>query len=219
MEPDLIQTGDGSHSLFDPKTNDSFHSIHGAITESRYIFIDNGLKLIKKNNISVLEIGFGTGLNAYLSLLYATDSGKQIRFHSIEKYPLKKEIYHKLNYAKVLKSNPDIFIKLHQATWNVEQKITDAFSLHKIKADLTAITTYPTNYDLVMYDAFAPDKQPEMWSEDIIKLISSYTYPGSIWVTYTSKGTIKRILGNTGFRVERIAGPPGKRHILRGIKT
>lgn len=216
----IITTGDGSHSLLNTALNETYHSVHGAIRESKHVFIKEGLefflKTTGKKEVRILEIGFGTGLNAFLSALYATQSGIQLYYQSWEKFPIEKDVYTKLNYAAELGSN-ELFLELHEAAWNSSVGVTDVFSLEKRNGDLI-VDSLPGNegYDIVYYDAFAPSKQAEMWTLDVLKKTTGQLNRNGVWVTYCAKGQLKRDLKTLGLRVESLPGPPGKREMLRG---
>jgi tRNA U34 5-methylaminomethyl-2-thiouridine-forming methyltransferase MnmC len=214
--PEIIYTEDGSHTLFVPELKEHYHSTYGAIQESRHVYLKEGLKYSPANPVIIFEVGFGTGLNALLTLLYANESKRFVNYSSIELFPVSNQIVKKLNYSYLLEA-ADSFNKLHEAEWNKTIKISEYFSLHKINADLTSYEL-DVNSDVVYFDAFAPNIQPEMWTEAIFnKLFQSMNKDG-ILTTYSSKGKIKRIMQDAGFHVEKIAGPPGKREMLRGIK-
>ena len=214
-------TEDGSHTLFVPGLNEHYHSTHGAIQESMHVFIDAGLRHCAKSDIKVLEIGFGTGLNAFLTLLEAEKSSRKIDFTSLEFYPLSITDAEKLNYARLIDpSKKDVFDELHKAKWEVWNQITLYFSLLKMKFDFSKPTDFcPENqFDVIFFDAFAPEKQPEMWTQEIFDKIYSVSSENAILTTYCAKGVVRRMLQAAGFVVERLPGPPGKREILRARK-
>ncbi len=221
MNKEFIITEDGSHTIYLPEIDEHYHSVHGAIQESMHIYIGEGLFQTTKKTINILEIGFGTGLNAYLTCCYAIQKDLNINYFSIEKYPLTEAEYSKLNYSKnIFPEFSNIFEQMHQADWDTEIKISPKFTLHKIHADLL---TFPfkliPQYDLVYYDAFAPGKQPEMWSDEILQKIAATVKKDGIFVTYCAKGTVRRALTSSGFLMNRIPGPIGKKEILRGKKS
>ena len=213
----IFETADGSQSIFIEGLNESYHSIHGAKQESMHVFIENGLQLIKNKNINILEVGFGTGLNCLLSFEYAIKNNKNILFTTIEKYPLEKEEWQKLNFSDQNISQK-FFKNIHLCNWGNEHLITPYFRLHKSEADLTSFIPKENSCDIIYFDAFAPNVQPELWTEQVFtKMYNALTNNG-ILTTYSSKGTVKQALRNAGFKVIRIQGPQGKRHILRAIK-
>lgn len=209
-------TADGSHTLYIPEMEEHYHSVNGAIQESRHIFIHAGVKhLPAKEHLRILEIGFGTGLNALLTLL---ETDIPIEYFTIERYPLPAEIVSSLNYADIVcPDRKGLFAALHTATWNTAVSITDRFTLYKIQADSNTCL-FPEGIDIVYYDAFAPDKQPEMWTPDIFAKLYEATTGGGILVTYCAKGSVRRMMKEAGYSVERIPGPPGKREMLRATK-
>lgn len=218
MNSDLLLTSDGSHTLFVPEIDECYHSTHGAIQESRHIFIEAALKQIEKPEINVFEVGFGTGLNALLALVEAGRSGSSIHYTTLEKYPVAAEKAFLLNYPAMLDVNyKDVFDKMHTCLWDEQVEITPFFEIEKIKCDFTDFQ-HKSTYDVVFFDAFSPEKQPEMWSQEQFEKIYAHCNPGAILTTYCAKGIVRRALQNAGFEVERLAGPPGKREILRAIK-
>ncbi len=219
MNSELKLTDDGSHTLFVPEIDECYHSSHGAVQESRHIFIEAGLKQCQKDEICVLEVGFGTGLNGFLALLEAERSGKKIHYIALEKYPVDVEKAILLNYPKLIDSEKqDIFNLLHTSTWNEPIEITPYFTLHKIETDFTQYF-HSQPYDVVFFDAFSPEKQTEMWSvEQFGKVYESCNF-GAVLTTYCAKGMVRRAMQDAGFKVERLPGPPGKREILRGVKA
>lgn len=211
-------TEDGSHTLYIPELDEHYHSVFGAIQEAVHIYINAGLNHCDKEKINVLEAGFGTGLNTFLTYIEAENQGKQINYNSIELYPLEKDITANLNYAETIGyGKPEIFKALHEAQWNKETEISSHFRLTKIQDDLTT-HNFQGPYDVVYYDAFAPEVQPELWSADIFKKIYESMTPGGILTTYCVKGIVKRALKGCGFEIKRLPGPPGKREMLRATK-
>jgi len=215
----IIKTHDGSESLFVEELNEHYHSIHGARNESLHVFIQNGLisTLKYKNSIRILELGFGTGLNALLSLLEIQNQDSRIHYTGIEKYPLEEELWSKLNYAQN-ETESLLFKKLHQCNWDNTTEIAPNFELLKLKADIDSYSFEQNNFDIVYFDAFAPTKQSELWSDSIFSKMFSYMKPGAILVTYCAKGEVRRTMIRCGFQVERLPGPPGKREMLRALK-
>lgn len=218
----IIQTEDGSSSLMHTGLNETYHSIHGAIQESRHVFIEAGLnKLLlnsRINNISVLEVGFGTGLNALLTLLMTKSQGVQVTYTAIETFPLSLEILSLLNYSSVLEATIE-FQSIHQGDWNVLAQITENFFLEKQNRKIQDAVFEKRSFDLIYFDAFAPSKQPEMWELPILKKIVEAMKPNGIFVTYSAKGQLKRDLVSLGLSVEKIPGPTGKREMIRAIKS
>ena len=218
MDSELKITSDGSHTLYVPSLDEHYHSHYGAITESKHIFIGAGLASLTSRNISILEVGFGTGLNALLTALYAGEHKIRVTYTSLEKYPLDPEIVQQLNYGMLTGSNgTELFEAIHSAPWGAPVMITEWFSLKKMQADLTADDPEGL-FDLVFFDAFGPDKQPEIWTEEVMRRIAAVTRPGSVFVTYSAKGSLKRMLRALGFDVTLLPGPPGKRVMTRAVK-
>lgn len=218
-QPIIKQTADGSYTLFDPVRGDTYHSMNGAVQESQHVFINAGLQQIKKTNIKIFEMGFGTGLNALLTWGEAHQKKLEIGYDAIEAFPVSSDVVHSLNYRKLDTGLPSIsFLQLHLAEWDtmveLEHKV---FSIRKIAADFSTYK-FSKKYDLFYYDAFAPDMQAEMWEESLFKKIFSALNEGGIIVTYCAKGEVRRRLEHTGFIVERLAGPAGKREMLRARK-
>ena len=219
MDKKLIKTTDGSHTVVDTKTNETYHSENGAINESIHVYIQNGLSRTTKDEINILEIGFGTGLNALLTYQYALGHAKQINYFSIEKFPLGQEIIEQLNYPGQLKIEKEIFLKLHSCKWANWEQINNNFKLFKQQTDLTEFDfSKLKNIDLVYFDAFSPSKQPELWTVKIFEQLYQIMCPNALLATYSSAGTVKRALRATGFTVKRKPGPKGKFHILNAFK-
>jgi tRNA U34 5-methylaminomethyl-2-thiouridine-forming methyltransferase MnmC len=215
---ELIITSDGSHSIYIPELDEHYHSIHGAVQESTFIFIKNGLEYCMADPISVLEVGFGTGLNALLTAVSSMEGTREVCYTSIEKYPLGEKIIGSLNHYKFAGQNgKEIFQKIHSSPWDTQVNICKNFDLKKIKTDLTK-EQLSGRYDLIYFDAFGPDKQPEMWTEKIFAGISSVTGKNGVLVTYSAKGEVKRSLRACGFEVTLLPGPPGKRQMIRAVK-
>ncbi len=217
MKPKTVETADGSHSLYLESLDEHYHSIKGAIQESRYVFIEAGLKQKPEEQLRILEIGLGTGLNALLTMQQIESTGQKVHYTSIEKYPLDKAITDQLNYAQITGMDNDLFQNIHNTAWESEQKITDMFYLEKIETDFVGWKPDKT-YDLIYFDAFGPDKQPEMWTLAIFEKLFKCTNPGGILTTYSAKGAVRRWMEFAGYEVERIPGPPGKKHMTRATK-
>ncbi|MCW3806670.1 tRNA (5-methylaminomethyl-2-thiouridine)(34)-methyltransferase MnmD [Plebeiibacterium marinum] len=212
----IITSEDGSHTIFVPDLDEHYHSTHGAIQESMHVFIEAGLKQIQKKEISILEFGFGTGLNAFLTSINSAD--KKIYYHTLEKYPIDISTANKLNYKTAFEGKyTDIFIRLHEAEWEKETDINKNFRLLKTKCDFKN-ALFNKKYDLIYFDAFAPEKQPLLWSKDIFQKTYDALNKSGILTTYCAKGVVRRLMQEIGFKVERIPGPPGKREMIRAIK-
>jgi tRNA U34 5-methylaminomethyl-2-thiouridine-forming methyltransferase MnmC len=215
----LIKTSDGSHTLYVPCLNEHYHSVHGAVQESEFIFIRNGLACCDADPVNIFEVGFGTGLNALLTAVQSMDSNRSIIYTSIEKYPVEPGIIRSLNYPEFVgNTRKHLFELIHMAPWDETTVISDKFTLRKIKGDITR-EQLKGNYDLIYFDAFGPDKQPEMWSPEMLNKIAAITKKNGLLVTYSAKGEVRRNLGENGFIVTLLPGPPGKRHIIKAVKS
>lgn len=220
MKPEIKITADGSPTLYLAAMDEHYHSTFGAIQESQHVFIRAGFDLCPGNDIRVLEIGFGTGLNCCLTLLAAIGSGKTVHYCTLEKYPLPAGIWQQLDYdAQLPAAGSGLFSSLHQAGWNKKIAIAPGFFLQKIEADLLQFdfAAMPT-FDLVYFDAFSPEKQPELWEQPVFERICAAMNEGGIVVTYCAKGAVRRAMQAAGMAVERIPGPPGKREMIRARK-
>ena len=211
----IVPTEDGSHTLYVPSIDEHYHSIHGAILESTHVFINNGLNVCTKSNITILEVGFGTGLNALLSLIYK--GNKDIQYVGIEKYPLSENEIKMLNHGFLVDN--ELFRQIHLCDWNKAVMISENFNLTKLHTDFLKLdfSIFPS-FDLIYFDAFAPEKQEEMWQEVNFYKIAQHTSIGGIFVTYCAKGEVRRRLERCGFKMTRIPGPPGKKEMLLGKK-
>lgn len=212
MKIEIITTSDGSHTLYLPHLNETYHSTHGALRESQHIFIEHGLRKVMEGGsspIRILEVGFGTGLNAWLTAQVEWP----VEYTSLELYPLEETVWSKLNYSD--HSEKELFETLHRAEWNKEVQITENFRMRKISEGLENVDLSGFLFDLVYFDAFAPSKQPEMWTEENFRKIKNQLAPGGILVSYCASGAFKRTLKVLGFEVEALAGPPGKKEMTR----
>lgn len=218
MERSLRLTEDGSHTLYVDKLDEPYHSTHGALQESMHVFIEQGLHTISKPALRILEIGFGTGLNALLTMQFAKQANQEVHYHAVEKYPLNRVEYSQLNFEQVIDGVPNGFLNLmHDAEWETPVQLSDRFTLFKEESDFRSMNP-PGNFDLVYFDAFSPDKQPALWSADVFSIIQKSTRPGAVLVTYSSKGVVRRTLISCGFKIEKIPGPPGKREMIRATR-
>jgi tRNA U34 5-methylaminomethyl-2-thiouridine-forming methyltransferase MnmC len=218
---ELITTSDGSHSLLNTSLDETYHSRHGAVQESNYVFLKQGLDYFIEQNspakIAILEIGFGTGLNAWLTFEHLQSNKAIIEYTSLETLPLPEKIWKSLNYAtsEDEKSN---FSKIHSAAWNQRVQITGQFHLHKIETRLQDFVTDKL-FDIIYFDAFAPNKQPEMWEFAMLKKVTGYLSQNGVFTTYCAKGQLKRDLKSLVLQVETLAGPPGKKEMVRAVKS
>ena len=211
----LQLTEDGSHTLYNNQVGECYHSVHGAKQESEHIFIEAALRYCPKRDIKLFEVGFGTGLNAWLTLQESAATGRRIAYTTVELYPVMPEVYQHLNYAT--KEDELLFRKLHGCEWGEIVKIIDGFTLNKLKQSLLE-TTFSETFDVIYFDAFSPEKQPELWSQEVFNKLYAVTASGGVLTTYCAKGVVRRALIQAGYEVERIPGPPGKRHILRAVR-
>lgn len=218
----LETTADGSHTLFVPGLNEHYHSVNGALQESESVFIKNGLYHVPAciKDINILEVGFGTGLNALLTVLEAKKQRRKINYVAIEPEPLEKQVLEQLNYSSIIRGTESAgyFKKLHDAGWVYPSFLSDYFIIRKIQARLEDITLRDSQFHLVYFDAFGPEVQPELWTREIfMQLYNCLQIEGTL-VTYSCKGTVKRALTAAGFKIEKLPGPPGKREVLRAMK-
>lgn len=243
--PQLEETEDGSLTLYTPRFGEHYHSTHGAVQESAHIYLGLGLRQRLEHwaepeavALRCFEVGFGTGLNALLSWREAERSHRLIHYYSIERYPIPAELYHQLHYELstadalstvggleqhsasegaplgCLEDSHSALMRLHEAAWDEDVTLSRYFVLHKISGDLNALP-FPSALDLVYYDAFSPESQPELWCEELFAQLRHCCRLGAILTTYCAKGEVRRRLERSGFSVERLPGPPGKREVLR----
>lgn len=223
MKREIIKTGDGSATIFLPEWNEHYHSKHGALQEARHVFIEMGLHhfIAKKpsESLSILEIGFGTGLNALITYFIAETTGIKTNYTGVEAYPVVLEELNALNYAKSVpeKDASEVFNKLHEAQWGKKEEISSFFKLQKEKMFFNDIRAEEA-YDLIFFDAFGPRVQPELWKEEIFSIMYRALNNEGVLVTYSAKGSVRRAMQAVGFLVERLPGPPGKREMLRATK-
>jgi len=206
MKRELQLTADGSHTVAIPDMNVTYHSTHGAIQESMHVFIQAGLQATQQPMVRIFEMGFGTGLNALLTLQHAM---APVYYYAVEQFPLTFKEVEGLNYSGVS--------LLHACPWNEDVQISDRFTLHKSHRSLLETTPGQT-FHLIYYDAFAPSAQPELWTKEVFDKLYAFLEPGGILVTYCSKGDVRRAMLAAGFTVEKLVGPPGKREMLRAKK-
>jgi tRNA U34 5-methylaminomethyl-2-thiouridine-forming methyltransferase MnmC len=221
MKREIIITQDGSHSIAIEQTNVTYHSRYGAIQESRHVYIESGLKklLDQKPCINIFEMGFGTGLNALLTLISAQENNQKIYYETIDEYFLEGQLLEKLNYCEQLERQDlrSTFIQLHNCEPGKEVSINSFFSFKKIQASLQNYI-FDRSFDIIFYDAFAPRAQPELWTEEIFTKLFAALDPNGFLVTYCSKGSVKRAMQAAGSVVEHLPGPLHKREILRAVK-
>lgn len=217
----IIRTEDGSHSLFDEVLNETYHSTRGARGESIHVFIKEGLKHYCEKSvqkeIKILEVGLGTGLNAFLSALEAEKIDGKLHFTSLEPFPVAPEFFHQFNYATTV-TEKELFLTIHECAWEQEIALTPYFSLLKTKATLENNGLQP-GFDLIYFDAFAPSKQPEVWTLDNLKKCFDLLKKGGVLTTYCAQGQFKRNLTTAGFSIETLQGAMGKKEMVRATKN
>lgn len=220
MNVQLKQTNDGSATLFVSEMNEQYHSLNGALTESNHVFLENGFVFHKTSHPVVFEVGFGTGLNCLLTANQAQLQQRPTCFITIEKFPLSRQILNQLDYGSLIPGNGvQLFNAIHESEWNILVEISPWFTLLKLKDDFTRLAwILPRKCDIIYFDAFGPDKQPEMWTEEVFIRLFENCQEGGVLVTYSAKGEVRRRLIAAGFKAERLPGPPGKKEMLRAIK-
>ncbi len=220
MKKEILKTTDGSYTLYVPELDETYHSTNGALQESNHVFIEAGLKFSALKNAAILEIGFGTGLNALTTFNEAIKSNLTIEFTSLEAFPLSWNEVAKLEYMHMEGfggfSKP--FEEMHLSKWGSFAEISDNFSLRKLNLKLQE-SSFENEFDIIYFDAFAPQIQPELWTEEIFALMYKALKSKGVLVTYCAKGTVKRALKAVGFELQSIPGPPGKREMSRAVKN
>lgn len=219
MKREIIQTSDGSTSIYLPELDETYHSRHGAIQEAKHVFIKNGLSLFSGKPVSVLEIGFGTGLNAFITFLEAEKNQQKIEYVGVDAFPVSLEDAEKMNYPKSLEAEDfsDVFTKMHQMDWEISVPLSEHFELKKEQKKFQEIND-SAKFDLIYFDAFGFRVQPELWSEAIFHSMFNALKQNGVLVTYACRSSIKNAMISNGFKVEKLAGPPGKREMLRAFK-
>lgn len=233
MKRKIITTSDGSKTIQIEEWNEQYHSIHGAIQEANHVFIKHGLLFYSENlnkhltkqncdsesnSINILEIGFGTGLNAFLTLIEAEKLNQKINYTGIEAYPVQLNEIEQLNYVDLISTqHKAIFEKLHDISWEKPQDISSRFKLEKQEKFFKDITA-KNQFNIIYFDAFGARVQPDLWTEDIFKIMYTSLKVNGVLVTYSAKGSVRRAMQAVGFTVERLPGPPGKREMLRAKK-
>lgn len=221
MQRKIITTKDNSKTLLIPDMNETYHSTHGALTEAEHIFIKHGIQQIstKKSSISVFEMGFGTGLNAILTYQFANKHQVKINYLTIEKYPLKSNEVSALNYSILLHLNQDeanAYNQMHSSVKPIQ--LSPYFDFKLITGDIKNTQLVENSFDIIYFDAFAPQHQPKLWEEDILLRMHNSLKPNGFLITYCAQGKFKRTLKSIGFEVVALKGPPGKREITKAIK-
>lgn len=220
MKRKIIQTLDGSTTIHIEDWDECYHSKFGAIQEAQHVFIKNGLSLFENCSISILEIGFGTGLNAFITFLESKKINQTIDYIGVEAYPVAFEEVRLMNYISELnaKNESAIFDKMHECNWEEPIILREDFLFTKRKQFFADIDDFE-KFDLIYFDAFGFDVQPELWSTEIFRKMYNALKPKGILVTYAARGVVKRSMKEVGFTVEKLEGPPGKREMFRARKT
>lgn len=225
MKRKIITTKDGSKTIHIEEWNEQYHSVHGAINEANHVFIKHGLLHFFEINpsaihseVSILEIGFGTGLNAFLSALKANENNVKINYVGVEAYPVQPDEIAALNYIQLIDdAQEELFNSIHQSKWEAQEIMSSNFKLTKQQKFFADIQD-KNCFDIIYFDAFGARVQPELWSEAIFSLMYDALKENGVLVTYAAIGRVKRLMQDLGFTVERLEGPPGKRHMLRATK-
>lgn len=219
MKREIIHTLDGSTTIFLPDWNENYHSKHGAIQEAKHVFIKNGLTLFSEKPIAILEIGFGTGLNAFITFLDAKTRNQSIDYFGVEAYPVSEEEIAAMNYVSELNavSESAVFNAMHSCPWEEKIRLSSLFTLTKNKQFFDKIAAV-SQFDLIYFDAFGYRVQPELWSTAQFQKMYTALKPNGVLVTYAARGVVKRSLIEVGFTVEKLEGPPGKREMFRATK-
>lgn len=215
----IFLTEDGSHSLFSEKHGVSYHSKYGAIQETEHVFINAAFRhQLPSSSLSILDIGFGTGLNAFMTLLEAKKENIQVNYTAIEAFPVSLENASNFNFHEILHQPAEEFLQLHQVDWENAHRISDNFIFEKKQMRFEELN-FQNQFDIIYFDAFAPNAQPELWEENILQKMFDALKTGSVLTTYCAKGVVKRTFKKVGFTIEAIPGPPGKREMTRALKN
>jgi len=220
LEKYTVKTSDGSSTIFVPDLDETYHSTHGALQESLHVFISEGLENRSDlKDLSILEVGFGTGLNALLTYRAAAELELKVKYTTLEAYPLDWNTVRLLNYTHLMQMEKlkNKFEQMHTCKWDVFVELDSFFAIKKLKMKLQDVRL-ENEFDLIYFDAFSPTTQPELWTEEIFASMYRSLKPGGVLVTYCAKGTVKRALKSVGFLLQSIPGPPGKREMSRAIK-
>ena len=220
MKREIVETEDGSKTIRIVDLDENYHSSHGALQEALHVFIKNGLLEFKdKSQISIFEMGFGTGLNAFLSAIKAKELKLKIEYSGVEAYLVSESEINALGYAQIMgESNVELYEKMHASSWEEMHEISPFFDLKKIKNELQSLELEKEAFDIIYYDAFGPRAQDEMWSVDLFQKMCDSLKVGGFLVTYCAKGQVKRNMKEVGFTIEPLPVPPGKREMTRAWK-
>lgn len=223
MEREVKMTDDGSKTLFIKDLNENYHSHHGALQEAQHVFIDNGLKMINNYQINILELGFGTGLNVLATIndFMKNDKNHVLHFFSVEKYPISEEEINELDYGSIFNDHKfkELYSQIHAAEWNKSVEILPNFFLTKLHADFFELENISLpKIDLVYFDCFGARVQPDLWEKPLLEIVSNKMAEESLFTTYSSKGSVRRVLQELGFIVTKKPGAPGKREMINAAK-
>lgn len=213
----LVETTNGDLTLYVEELDETYHSRNGAISESQHVFIENGIAQINQQEISIFELGMGTGLNALLTALYAQDHSIKVNYHTVEPYPVDRTFIEQIAYGEQLKAN-ELFNAIHTAPWGEETVLNNYFTLFKEQDKFEHLSLQNEQYDVIYFDAFAPKKQPELWEREHFQKLFNALTPNGILTTYAAAGHLKRNLKSVGFTLENPPGANGKREMSVGIK-
>lgn len=220
MHKEVKLTNDGSKTLYIPEMDETYHSSHGALQEAIHVFIENGVKQIEKKEISIFEMGFGTGLNALLSWIYSNENNRLINYLGIEAYPVDKQYYNQVNHGELISREAEgKFQQMHEAEWDKVVQFDSLFNLKKLHQKIENWQPITQQFDIVYFDAFGPRAQSDMWDVTILKKMYDCLKSDGFLVTYCAKGQVKRDLKSLGFTIEALPGPPGKREMTRAWKS
>jgi len=219
MKREVVDTGDGSKTIRIIDLEENYHSSHGALQEAMHVFIENGLKATDKKDLNIFEMGFGTGLNAFITGVVAKDIGKHVFYQGVEAYPVSKEELEALSYSNLLgEENKEVFDRVHDVEWERKQIISDHLEVLKNESKLEDLSLQDNFFDVIYYDAFGPRTQSEVWSVNLFQKMYDSLKKGAFLVTYCAQGQVKRNMKAVGFEIEKLAGPPGKREMTRAWK-
>lgn len=220
MKREITKTADGSTTIYIPEMDENYHSHHGAIQEAKHVFVQYGVGSVSEEELTIFEMGFGTGLNALLTLDYALANNKKINYLGIEAFPVDVEMIDDLNYVESI--DLDLwaaFDQMHNCPWNEKFDLFENFQLTKIHQKIEDYEPVPESIDIIYFDAFGPRAQGDMWELPVLEKMAQMIKPGGILVTYCAQGQFKRHLKSLGFTIERLPGPPGKREMTRATKV
>jgi len=220
LKREVSITNDGSKTLYVPELDEHYHSVHGAYNEAMHVFIDAGLNSLNLDETNILEIGFGTGLNALLTLRESLQFDQKINYTGVEAYPVLLEEIELVDYKSLIKEDKELqelYLELHSSVWETQVDITPNFTLTKQQKKFADINDL-NSFDLIYFDAFAPNVQPDLWSIEVFEQMLNSLKPEGMLVTYCAQGQVKRNMKAAGFYVERLPGPPGKREMTKALK-